>query len=225
MQWEEIKVLLFLWAAPFLSGDIRDVFGPGLLKVCLSFAPLGHAKVKFFRISSLCHVVLATGFVFECFTCSIRIFSYSLFIFTVQQRPDHAQAPAVLLMCGIRFQACVMPHSFTVEYKVTGRNRRKKTGWDQAFPFLQSFLSVPVYFSPFRNFQCRFENSCGVFLKIFYWIRENYLFWKAVSVNYFSLPLLYVEFSSDSKLVYMSSINLLNSGFLSMAFPCFFFLT
>lgn len=212
MQWEKIRILLLLWAEPFLSGYIRDEFVPGLLKTCPSFAPLGHAKGKFF-IFLFCSTLNWLLVLFLSVLLALSRFSLALYFYC----PAKPKLQQFSWCVEFRLVLCLIP-SFNMEYKVTGRSRRKKTGWDQAFTCLQSFLSVPISFSFVRNFQYRLKNSCGVFLKILYWIRENDLFWKAVNVNYCSLALVYVEFSSDSKLVCMSSINLLNSGFLNMAF-------
>lgn len=92
------------------------------------------------------------------FTFSTLIFSCSVFIFTVQQRPDHAQASAVLLVCG----TCILSYSvyFFLYCGVSSQKEKqeKRAVWDHDFPFLQSFLCVlPISFSP--------PGSCSVGLK------------------------------------------------------------
>lgn len=129
IQWEEIKILLLLWAELFLSGYIRDVFVAGYLKYALNILLLWAMQRE-----NLFSVPCCTGYWF-CSWVFCLLYPYFLLLCVYFYCPAKTRpGPAVLLIWGTRFQACVMPHSFTVEYKVTGSHRRKKTDGTRHFP-------------------------------------------------------------------------------------------
>lgn len=55
------------------------------------------------------------------------------------------------------------------------REKQEKEGWLEPCLSLSTviFICSSYFFFPSRNLQCRFKNSCGVFLKILFWIKEN----------------------------------------------------
>lgn len=163
---------------------------------------------EIFHALSLFQAALATAFVSECF---FHLLSCSVII--VAAWPDHAQPPAVneghtqppvvLLIWYTRLHAHVLPHPacfFVLCSEVScHRDNQEQQDWLGSgqvciCPFLSLssviFISSSYSLLLISSFQCKFKNSCGVFLKVLFWIKQNYLFWKAVNVNYVLLALL-----------------------------------
>lgn len=97
------------------SHSYQAISGMYLCLVYLKYVlvlPLWAMQRENFHISFLFHAEVATGFVSECFACSIQIFSCSVFIFTVQQSTSPSSSADVwnqisglcrasLLYCGV----------------------------------------------------------------------------------------------------------------------------
>lgn len=111
--------------------------------------------------------------------------------------------------------SCLIPLLWSIQSQ--GETEEEKLDGTKPFPFYSHFYLFFLFLFP------PLETS-SVGLKQLSCILENFILDQGklavliICQCKFSLALLHVVFGSDSKLVYMSSINLLNSGFLSMAF-------
>lgn len=127
------------------TGSARDAFVPVLLEVYSTFSPSGHTKGEFF-IFLLCYTLHWLPVLFLGIPLlALSWFSLALYLFLTRPCTTSSSSDPWYQTAGL----CPAPFSFTMEYPVTGRKRRKRAGWDHAFPFLQAFLSVfPISFSP-----------------------------------------------------------------------------
>lgn len=111
--------------------------------------------------------------VFILFALSWFSLALCLFLLSSQDQTTHNLqqfSRSVVPDCGPTSCFILYIFSFTMEYPVTSRNRRKRPGWDRVFPFLQSFLSVlPVcfFFSPLGTYSVGLKTS-GVYSWKFY---------------------------------------------------------
>lgn len=147
-QWEEIKILLLLWTEPFLSGYIRDVFVPGLLKVCLSFAPLGHAKGKFF-IFLLCSMLYWLLVLFLSVLLALSRFSLALCLFLLSSKDQTVHTLQQFSWCvesDCRLVSCLIPLLWGI--KSQGETEEKRLDGTRRLPFYSHFYLFLFIFPP-----------------------------------------------------------------------------
>lgn len=190
VQWEEIKIL----TPPEQSccyratGSLGDVFVPTSLEVDASLAPSGHSAGDFF-IFLLCSKLHWLLFYFRIFLLLALFWLSVLCVYLyrpAKTRPCTTSSSSSALWYSLWTAPFGGLFPFTVEHPLAGRNRRKRS-WLGPCLSLSTviFICSSYFYFPSWNPQCGFENSCGLFLKFLIWIKENYLFWKAVRVNYF----------------------------------------
>lgn len=148
MQLEEITILLLLWAEPFLSGYIRDVFEPVLLKVCPSFAPLGHARGKFF-IFRLCSVLYWLLVLFLSVLLALPRFSLALCLFLLSSKDQTTHKFQQFSWCvepDFRLVSCLIPLLWSIQSQ--GETEEEKPDRTKPFPFYSHFCLFFLFLFP-----------------------------------------------------------------------------
>lgn len=162
------------------TGSIRDVFVPGLLEEHPSFAPSGHAKGEFF-IFLPCSKLRWLLFLFlgVSFLLALSWFSLALCLFLLSSKDQtmhNLQQFSWSVVPDCRPVSCPILCIFFLYHGVSSHSeKQEKKGWLGPRLSLSTVILIcsSYFFFASRNLQCMFKNSCGVFLKILFWIKEN----------------------------------------------------